>query len=156
MSGILTYSLGILGLLGLFYGGNTLVKGTIKTANSLNLPAHLIAVTIVALGTSAPELVVSVNAVLKNSPDLAWGNVVGSNIANLLLVLGGAALFLNLQDNSKSLRIDVFWMVSSTSLIFVIAIFFNLDPEFVSFHHIIRLLMILFIVPVILRFIKKT
>ena len=62
---------------------------------------------------------------LKNSPDLAWGNVVGSNIANLLLVLGGAALFLNLQDNSKSLRIDVFWMVSSTSLIFVIAIFFN-------------------------------
>ena len=125
MSGILTYSLGFLGLLGLFYGGNTLVKGTIKTANSLNLPAHLIAVTIVALGTSAPELVVSVNAVLKNSPDLAWGNVVGSNIANLLLVLGGAALFLNLQDNSKSLRIDVFWMVSSTSLIFVIAIFFN-------------------------------
>ena len=99
MSGILTYSLGILGLLGLFYGGNTLVKGTIKTANSLNLPAHLIAVTIVALGTSAPELVVSINAVLKNSPDLAWGNVVGSNIANLLLVLGGAALFLNLQDN---------------------------------------------------------
>ena len=82
MSEILTYSLGILGLLGLFYGGNTLVKGTIKTANSLNLPAHLIAVTIVALGTSAPELVVSVNAVLKNSPDLAWGNVVGSNIAN--------------------------------------------------------------------------
>ena len=145
MSGILTYSLGILGLLGLFYGGNTLVKGTIKTANSLNLPAHLIAVTIVALGTSAPELVVSVNAVLKNSPDLAWGNVVGSNIANLLLVLGGAALFLNLQDSSKSLRIDVFWMVSSTSLIFVIAIFFNGIYTLLGVFLIVFLVIILFL-----------
>ena len=119
------YILGIFGFFGLFYGGNILVKGTVQTANSLNIPAHLIAITLVALGTSAPELIVSVNAVLKGSPDIAWGNVVGSNIANLLLVLGGASLFITLTDNSKSLRLDIFWMMFSTILIFIFGYFAN-------------------------------
>ena len=104
MSDFIYFALGAFGFIGLFYGGNILVKGTVQTANSLNIPAHLIAITIVALGTSAPELVVSINAVFKGSPDLAWGNVVGSNIANLLLVIGGASLFITLKDESKSLR----------------------------------------------------
>ena len=125
MVDITYYILGILGFFGLFYGGNILVQGTVQTANSLNIPAHLIAITLVALGTSAPELIVSVNAVIKGSPDIAWGNVVGSNIANLLLVLGGASLFITLTDNSKSLRLDIFWMVISTILIFVFGYFAN-------------------------------
>ena len=125
------YIIGILGFFGLFYGGNVLVQGTIQTANSLNIPAHLIAITLVALGTSAPELIVSVNAVIKGSPDIAWGNVVGSNIANLLLVIGGASLFITLTDNSKSLRLDIFWMVISTTLIFVFGYFVHgISPVF--------------------------
>ena len=135
--------LGSLGFVGLFLGGNVLVKGTVQTSNALNIPAHLIAVTIVALGTSAPELVVSVNAVLKGSPDLAWGNVVGSNIANLLLVIGGACLFITLKDNSKSLRLDIFWMLSSTIIIFIFGYCFqNLNPIF-GFIFILALLIIL-------------
>jgi len=125
MIDITYYTIGILGFFGLFYGGNILVKGTVQTANSLNIPAHLIAITLVALGTSAPELIVSVNAVIKGSPDIAWGNVVGSNIANLLLVLGGASLFITLTDNSSSLRLDIFWMVISTILIFLYGYFAN-------------------------------
>jgi len=125
MIDITYYTIGILGFFGLFYGGNILVKGTVQTANSLNIPAHLIAITLVALGTSAPELIVSVNAVIKGSPDIAWGNVVGSNIANLLLVLGGASLFITLTDNSSSLRLDIFWMVISTILIFFYGYFAN-------------------------------
>ena len=137
--------LGLLGFIGLFYGGNILVKGTVQTANVLNIPAHLIAITIVALGTSAPELVVSINAVLKGSPDLAWGNVVGSNIANLLLVIGGACLFITLEDNSKSLRLDIFWMVLSTIIIFIFGYFFqSLNPIF-GFIFILSLVTILII-----------
>ena len=137
--------LGLLGFIGLFYGGNVLVKGTVQTANVLNIPAHLIAITIVALGTSAPELVVSINAVLKGSPDLAWGNVVGSNIANLLLVIGGACLFITLKDNSKSLRLDIFWMVLSTLIIFIFGYFFrSLNPIF-GFIFVLTLLIILII-----------
>ena len=145
MSDILYLLLGFLGFIGLFYGGNVLVKGTVQTANVLNIPAHLIAITIVALGTSAPELVVSINAVLKGSPDLAWGNVVGSNIANLLLVIGGASLYVTLKDNSKSLRLDIFWMVLSTTLLFIFGYFFrSLNPIF-GFIFILTLITILII-----------
>ena len=143
MVDITYYILGILGFFGLFYGGNVLVQGTVQTANSLNLPAHLIAITLVALGTSAPELIVSVNAVIKGSPDIAWGNVVGSNIANLLLVLGGASLFITLTDNSKSLRLDIFWMVISTALIFVFGYFFHGISPVVGFSLTIFLVFIL-------------
>ena len=133
MIDITYYIIGILGFFGLFYGGNVLVQGTVQTANSLNIPAHLIAITLVALGTSAPELIVSVNAVIKGSPDIAWGNVVGSNIANLLLVIGGASLFITLTDDSKSLRLDIFWMVISTTLIFIFGYFVHgISPLYAS------------------------
>ena len=135
----------ILGLFFLIKGGEFLFNGSLSASIKLQIPRFIVGLTIVSFATSAPELVVSVNAVLKNSPDLAWGNVVGSNIANLLLVLGGAALFLNLQDNSKSLRIDVFWMVSSTSLIFVIAIFFNGIYTLLGVFLIVFLVIILFL-----------
>ena len=137
------YIMGVLGFFGLAYGGNVLVKGTVQTANSLNIPAHLIAITIVALGTSAPELFVSVVAVIEGSPDIAWGNVVGSNIANLLLVIGGASLFITLTDNSKSLRLDIFWMAFSTILIYLCGYFFDGISNIVGLFLIIFLIFIL-------------
>ena len=69
----------VVGLFGLYFGGEKLVNGAVTIASTLRLRPQLIAITIVALGTSLPELFVSVNAVLKSSPDIAFGNVVGSN-----------------------------------------------------------------------------
>ena len=148
MSNFIYYALGAFGFIGLFYGGNILVKGTVQTASSLNIPAHLIAITIVALGTSAPELVVSINAVFKGSPDLAWGNVVGSNIANLLLVIGGASLFITLKDESKSLRLDVFWTILSTTIIFIFGYYYQGLSPFVGFLLVLSLFFILILMTI--------
>ena len=76
------------GLLLLLWGGYVLLPGTISLAQHLRLPAPLIAIGIIAAGTSMPELLVSVDAALIGTPEIAWGNLLGSNIANLLLVLG--------------------------------------------------------------------
>ena len=74
-------------------GGDWLVKGAVGLAERLNISPLIIGLTVVALGTSAPELVVSLQAALEGSGGLAVGNVVGSNIANVLLVVGIPALF---------------------------------------------------------------
>ena len=105
------------GLAGLYYGGEKLVTGAVRTANHLQIKPQLIAITIVALGTSFPELVVSLNAVLSKSQGIAWGNVVGSNISNLLCVLGIAAIVTPLSFLSKSFKVDVFWLVLATGIL---------------------------------------
>ncbi len=80
------------GLAVLLVAGDLLVRGAVNLSLRLGVPAAIVGLTVVAFGTSAPELVVSVQAVLAEVPDLALGNVVGSNIANVLLVLGVPAL----------------------------------------------------------------
>mgnify|MGYP003311265605 CR=1 FL=1 len=74
----------LIGLFGLFYGGEKLVTGSVNTASFFKVKPQFVAITIIALGTSFPELVVSVNAVVDESPGIAWGNVLGSNISNIL------------------------------------------------------------------------
>ena len=81
-----------LGLLILLLAGDALVKGAVNLSLRVGIPALIVSLTIVAFGTSAPELLISVNAVLDNKPGLALGNVIGSNTANILLVLGVPAL----------------------------------------------------------------
>ncbi|MDP2684413.1 MAG: calcium/sodium antiporter [bacterium] len=78
----------ILGLGILIVGGEILVKGSASVAKRLNISPIVIGLTIVAFGTSAPELVVNIFSALKGAPDIAIGNILGSNIANILLVLG--------------------------------------------------------------------
>lgn len=73
-------------------GGEALVRGAVDLAKQLKVPPLIIGLTLVAFGTSAPELMVSIQAALDGQPDIAIGNVVGSNIANILLVLGATAL----------------------------------------------------------------
>lgn len=80
------------GLILLFLGGEGLVRGSVALAERFGLSKLLIGLTIVAFGTSAPELVVAVDAALSDSPEIALGNVVGSNIANVMLILGIAVL----------------------------------------------------------------
>lgn len=80
------------GLVALLLAGDLLVKGAVNLSLRLGIPALLVGMTVVAFGTSAPELLVSVRAAMADAGGLALGNVVGSNIANILLVLGAPAL----------------------------------------------------------------
>lgn len=79
------------GLALLLLGGEGLVRGSVAVAERLNLSTLLVSMVIVGFGTSAPELMVSTAAALKGAPNIALGNVVGSNIANILLILGMSA-----------------------------------------------------------------
>jgi cation:H+ antiporter len=85
---MMPWILSALGLLILLLAGDALVKGAVNLSLRVGIPALIVSLTIVAFGTSAPELLISVNAVLDDKPGLALGNVVGSNTANILLVLG--------------------------------------------------------------------
>lgn len=89
---MLTYFLLVVGLAILVIGGDILVRGAVSVAEKFSISPLIIGLTIVSLGTSAPELFISVQAALAGSGGLAIGNVVGSNIANILLVLGLPAL----------------------------------------------------------------
>lgn len=85
-------------------GGEALVSGAVALADKLNVPPLIIGLTIVAFGTSAPELMVSIQAALQGQPDIAVGNVVGSNISNIMLVLGVAAILQPIDEHGKSLQ----------------------------------------------------
>ncbi|MFC3879190.1 calcium/sodium antiporter [Algoriphagus namhaensis] len=103
---MLPYFLLFLGLAILLYGGKILVDGATGIALKLGMSSGLIGITIVAFGTSAPELLVSVNAALKGNSDISIGNVVGSNIANIGLVLGISGLFYPILIKRSVLRFD--------------------------------------------------
>ena len=94
----------------LIVGGDYLVRGSSSIALRLHLSPLVVGLTIVAFGTSAPELVISVQSALKGSPDLAMGNVVGSNICNLALVLGLTAVIRPVKVLPNSIRVD--WPVT--------------------------------------------
>lgn len=99
------------GLVLLVVGGELLVSGASSIARRLGMSTLVVGLTIVSVATSAPELAVSVDAVLQGEPDLAVGNVVGSNTANALLVVGLAALVVPLTVQRRLLRLDLPFMV---------------------------------------------
>ncbi|WP_430387044.1 calcium/sodium antiporter [Blastomonas fulva] len=96
----------MLGLVLLIGGGDILVRGAVRIAERLRLSPMLIGLTVVGMGTSMPELAASVQASLAGSPGIALGNIVGSNIANALLILGAAALIAPIAVQSKALWRD--------------------------------------------------
>jgi cation:H+ antiporter len=98
--------LGGVGLLLLFAGGEGLVRGASALALRLGLSPLAVGLTVVAFGTSTPELVVSLDAAMAGEPDIALGNVVGSNIANLTLILGTAMLLRPSRVIARTVRID--------------------------------------------------
>jgi cation:H+ antiporter len=107
----LTYLLFTIGLVALFFGGEYLVKGASAIARRFNMSPMLIGLTIVGFGTSTPELLVSLQAALENQPGIAIGNILGSNIANILLILGISALIAPLVIPFSRLRNDLVVMV---------------------------------------------
>ena len=116
----------VAGLVLLVFAGDFLVKGAAGLAENLGIPPLIIGLTIVAFGTSAPELMVSLQSALSGAPDIAVGNVVGSNIANILLVMGIPALFAPIHANQHGLARNVavmlvftvafMWMISDGML----------------------------------------
>ena len=94
------------GLALLLIGGEVLVRGAVTLAQRLSVPPLVIGLTVVAFGTSSPELVVSLDAVLSGAPQIAIGNVIGSNIANILLVLGLPAIIFPIVCDVEAIRRD--------------------------------------------------
>lgn len=111
----LDYVLIIGGLGLLFVGGESLIRGAVSLALNLRLSRLVIGLTVVGMGTSAPELMVSVQSALKGSPDLAVGNVVGSNIANILLIMGVGALLSPMAAKGLGLKRDALIMFVVTA-----------------------------------------
>src|SRR5690606_39028667 len=109
------------GLALLVVGAELLVRGAVRTAECFDVSPLLIGLTLVGFGTSMPELVTSVQAALIGSPGIAVGNIVGSNIANVLLILGSAALIMPIVVESRALRRDGAFVVAVTTLFAAVA-----------------------------------
>jgi cation:H+ antiporter len=107
------------GLILLILGGNWLLKSAVALSLKLEIPKVVIGMTVVSFATSAPELIVSINAALNGSPDLALSNVIGSNIANLGLVLGITLLFGTMPITKNFLKIDWPVMMIASSILYV-------------------------------------
>ena len=113
----MTYVLFVLGLAALFFGGEYLVRGASAIARHFNLSPMVIGLTIVGFGTSAPELLVSVQAAMAGQPAIAIGNVLGSNIANILLILGVSAVIAPLLIPVRQIWRDLGFMLAATAII---------------------------------------
>ena len=111
----------ILGLVILLLAGDALVKGAVNLSLRLGVPALIVSLTIVAFGTSAPELLISVRAVLDDAPGIALGNVVGSNTANILLVLGIPALLATMHTSECNTRKTFNFMIAASVLFIALA-----------------------------------
>ena len=118
-------SLTMVGIIGLFIGGRYLVEGAVGTAKMLGMSERVIGLTIVAIGTSIPELVTSIMAAIKRNADIAIGNILGSNIMNIFLVLGITSVIQPLQITLPSNNIDLLMVAVATLLLFVATLIFG-------------------------------
>ncbi|WP_075996019.1 calcium/sodium antiporter [Salaquimonas pukyongi] len=116
---MLDYVLLVTGLGLLLVGGDVLVKGAVGLAERLQVPALIIGLTIVAFGTSAPELFISIQAALAGAPGIAIGNVVGSNIANVLLVMGLPALIAASRCDDAGIGRNILVMIGFTAVFMI-------------------------------------
>ncbi len=104
----------------LFLGGEALLRGCVSLARSFRVSTFFISAVIIGFGTSLPELTISVEAVLKNSPDIALGNVIGSNIANILFVVGMSAMISPISILNNTLCRDLFIMLLATIMLIIL------------------------------------
>lgn len=103
------YLLLVSGIVALILSGEALVKGAVKLATRYNISSMVIGLTVVAFGTSAPELLVSVKSALQNHPEIAVGNVLGSNVANITLVLGVSVMLMPITIVKSIIRNE--WLI---------------------------------------------
>ncbi len=105
------------GLVGLYFGAEWLLRGAIAVAQKLAIPTLIVSLVIVGFGTSMPELLVSVRAALTGSSDIALGNVVGSNTANILLIVGACAMIFPITHWDKGVKRDTYVMIAAAVLL---------------------------------------
>ena len=117
----MSYFLIGIGLFLLFVGGEALVRGAVILARTLDISPLFVGVVIVGFGTSAPEFVVSLEAVFADKPDITVGNIVGSNIANLLLILGTAAVIYPMKAEMKKCSGEALAVLAGAVLLIVLA-----------------------------------
>ena len=134
------FGLAGLGLVILLLAGDILVKGAVNLSLRLGIPALIVSLTIVAFGTSAPELLISIQSILAGVPGLALGNVVGSNTANILLVLGVPAIISGLHAASDTRR--SYLIMIGGSLVFIALAFVG---PFIWWHGLILLALLTYI-----------
>ena len=115
----------VLGLLLLSFCGDALVRGSIRAGLKFNISPLIIGLTVVAFGTSAPELIVAIQASLTDLSGLALGNVIGSNIANVMLVLGLPILIFSM-DIKDSKSLEDFWIMFGATLLFMLMLILGL------------------------------
>lgn len=123
---ILELGLVIIGLAALIFGGDFLVRGAVGIAAKAKLSKLVIGMTVVSFGTSAPELIVSLQSAFDGSPEIAIGNVVGSNIANLGLVLGITVLIFPMPVSRNTIKFDWPMMMLASGLFYLFAFDLNL------------------------------
>lgn len=111
----------LVGLIVLIFGGEFLVKGAVALAKAVNISPLVIGMTIVAFGTSAPELIVSITSALNDNAGIAVGNVIGSNIANIALVLGATVLILPIPIDKQTKFVDFPVMLIATGMFYYFA-----------------------------------
>ncbi len=121
MAAVVPWLLSGLGLLILLLAGDSLVKGAVNLSLRLGVPALIVSLTIVAFGTSAPELLIAIKAVLTDAAGLALGNVVGSNTANVLLVLGVPAIIATMHTSQCDTRKNYNYMLAASVLFIALA-----------------------------------
>lgn len=112
----------IVGLVALIWGAEVLVRSSSKLAASLGVSKLVIGLTVVAFGTSAPELAVGIEAGLMNEPDILMGNVIGSNLTNTLLILGLASLIMPLHVHKNLIRFDLPVMITATLILILLSL----------------------------------
>jgi len=109
----------IAGLVLLLVSGEFLVKGAVSLSGHFKISRMVVGIVIVSLGTSAPELVVSVDAAIKGHPDISTGNIIGSNISNIGLILGLTAIIMPITVKKKSFRWDWSVMMGASVLLYI-------------------------------------
>jgi len=123
----------LLGLVLLFLGGELLVRGSVALALKMRISTLVVGMTVVSFATSAPELFVSLQAVLDGSNDIAFGNVIGSNIANITLVLGVTALIFRVQISEQTITFNYPILLLSSLAFGGVMYYFNGIPQEVGF-----------------------
>ncbi len=118
----MTSLLFMVGLILLVGGAELLVRGASRIATAAGISPLVVGLTVVAFGTSAPELAVTTSAALRGFPDLALGNVVGSNVLNVLLILGASALVAPLVVQKRVVRLEVPFMIGVTALVVLLSL----------------------------------
>jgi len=123
----------LLGLVLLFFGGELLVRGSVALALKMRISTLVVGMTVVSFATSAPELFVSLQAVLDGSNDIAFGNIIGSNIANITLVLGITALIFRVKISDQTANLNYPVLLLASLLFGGVMYFFNGIPTWVGF-----------------------